>query len=59
MTLRICRIRAHAGVFKQQKPGFPQEPEPKIDLWIILKENQVQMQNEVNRLFDLAQELKN
>ncbi len=43
---------------QQQKPGFPPEPEPKIDMKVILKANQTQMHNDVNRLFDLAQDLK-
>ncbi|MGH9704454.1 MAG: hypothetical protein ACRD4K_13850 [Candidatus Acidiferrales bacterium] len=44
---------------RQQKPGFPPEPEPKIDMKVIMKANQTQMHNDVNRLFDLAQDLKN
>lgn len=43
---------------RQQKPGLPSEPEPKIDMRAVLKENQVQMKNDVDRLFELAQELK-
>jgi hypothetical protein len=43
---------------QQQKPGLTPEPERKIDMRMILKANQVQIHNDVNRLFDLAQELK-